>query len=181
MGDSNDELNEVIKPLSPIKALNQEVVEYIHEVLAEEQADSIVDLIKQSKNDTNWRGYAFCQMFELGDVFLEHQEKVNWRALMGNIEQMLADESLNNPFCDGHSEYLDVHILVQQGILESFSNSISNGHLQVKNIGPYLGPKSRDYLQAWDSFHGVKTPGIWEENVLLFHARRMMQVFRDKF
>jgi len=49
--------------------------------------------------------------------------------------------------------------------LENLLNKGSWGDICYSRFVPYLGEKSREYCRAWDHFTGVKTPGLWDEEV----------------
>jgi hypothetical protein len=66
-------------------------------------------------------------------------------SLFARIEQLLTDGSE------------EVQTLTATGILEGLQN-----RLPPELWVPLLGPKAREYLIAWDRFHGANTPGLEE-------------------
>lgn len=176
--DAFDDSDNKKAPKDKVELQNEKVVDYIFEQVSYGQTEFIVSEFKKEKLE--WEGMPFIQMSYVSQVVQENKDQVNWLAFMGKIDEMLADESLKNDLTDGRSRVLDVPILITQGILESLSNSISNGEFDSKYILAHIGPQAFDYIREWDSFMGGKTPGFWDENVVLMHARRMMQMISEK-
>ncbi|UXR63380.1 hypothetical protein EZJ49_09865 [Bdellovibrio bacteriovorus] len=82
-------------------------------------------------------------------VLMSHPEQTRWDLLLAEIENLIQDESQGN-LCE----------IIYQEILETFANAISNQSFEHHWITPHIGPRSRDYIQAYDKFMGGKTPGF---------------------
>ena len=89
------------------------------------------------------------QLFYVIHVAISNPEKVNWKALMDNIEGLLKEST------DG-----ELHEVIFHNILETFSNAISNGSFAHSWITPHIGPLSRKYIESYDRFWKAKTPGF---------------------
>lgn len=89
------------------------------------------------------------QVFWVLNVALLNPEKVNWQILLGNVESLLRDSS------EG-----ELHELVFQEVLETFSNSITNGLFAHTWIASHLGPLSREYILKYDQLMKSRTPGF---------------------
>lgn len=89
------------------------------------------------------------QVFWVINVTISNPDKVNWEILMNNVESLIRDSS------EG-----ELHELVYQDILETFSNAISNGSFAHSWITPHIGPLSRRYIESYDKFWKSKTPGF---------------------
>ena len=50
--------------------------------------------------------------------------------------------------------------LIATGFLESLQAAASAGTFDFSVISKFLGEKSKQYCQAWDTFTGSKTPGL---------------------
>ena len=70
-------------------------------------------------------------------------EKVNWVALMNGIESFMAD-----PLAEEQAR------LIGDFLLDGYSNFISNGKFDVKWFQGPMGLKTRDYLNAYEAYHG---------------------------
>ena len=89
------------------------------------------------------------QIFWVLNVALSNPENVKWEILMRNMESLIRDSSES-----------DLHQLVYQNVLETFSNSITNGVFEHTWITPHIGPLSRKYIEDYDKFMQSKTPGF---------------------
>jgi hypothetical protein len=54
----------------------------------------------------------------------------------------------------------DVKTVAATCFLENLQNKASANGLYSPDFVPFLGPNSRAYCEAWDSFTGVKTEGL---------------------
>jgi hypothetical protein len=83
------------------------------------------------------------------------------------IEQQIAGGHLNDVpeiimflealLVDGDD---DVQTAVTTCCLENLLNYVSAGRIPAQSFTHLLGPKSREYCRAWDTFTGVQTPGV---------------------
>lgn len=74
--------------------------------------------------------------------------ETDWKTLLANIENLLNTK-------DG-----DQLEIVYQDVLETLSNLICNQVLNPHLVTPFIGSRSRKYIEDYDSLMGSKTPGF---------------------
>jgi hypothetical protein len=50
---------------------------------------------------------------------------------------------------------------VATGMLEAMLAESSPGKFDMSKIVSFLGPETKAYCRSWDTFTGIKTPGLW--------------------
>lgn len=119
------------------------MIDQILEILTQDQSalkNEIEERVRENRETSETMA-----LYGLYRAFVDHPEKANWKALMANIELIL-----NSP---AHAEQA---VLVEQYILEGFSNTISNNAFDPKFLKDSAGPKAKAYIEAYESFMGGK-------------------------
>ncbi|MNL29825.1 hypothetical protein D3C87_1515250 [compost metagenome] len=117
------------------------MIDQILEILTQDQS-ALKSEIEESVSENRETSEPMA-LYGLFRAFVSHPEKTNWKALMANIERIL-----NSPAMAEHA------VLVEQYILEGFSNTISNKAFDAKFLKDSIGPKAKTYIEAYEKFMG---------------------------
>ncbi len=98
--------------------------------------------------------------------------KVLWTVLFGSLASFIKQKMCSGEFDGVEGVFHLIEDMVQSkcepvataattGFLECLVNSITEDFPAKVFVG-LLGPKSKEYIKAWDKFTGVKTDGLWQ-------------------
>lgn len=87
---------------------------------------------------------------------LENLSQVNLPIFLKNVESVIErNKEIVHQACED-----DFLTLAYQHVLETISNVICSGNLDPKKFVPFMGPRSKAYIQEWDQFTKILTPGF---------------------
>lgn len=97
---------------------------------------------------------------------------------MSTFGEFVTEEVLNaeKPSVNSQKVFDFIEMLMQNGdqdvidiaatcFLENLINYTSWGNLEAAKFVHLLGKKSKEFCKGWDEFTGVKTPGLWDDDV----------------